>query len=137
MAGSPIPLYGDGLNVRDWLHVSDHCAALRQVLARGKVGEIYNVGAGNEVSNIDLVTRICALLDELAPAATPYAALITRVADRPGHDRRYAIDAGKLRRETGWRPAYAFEAGLRATVQWYLDNRDWTAAALKRAVAFR
>lgn len=137
LAGSPIPLYGDGLNVRDWLHVSDHCAALRQVLAQGKVGETYNVGAGNEVSNIDLVTRTCALLDELAPAMTPYATLITRVADRPGHDRRYAIDAGKLRRETGWRPAHDFEAGLHATVQWYLDNRDWTAAALTRAVAFR
>ena len=135
LTGSPIPLYGDGLHIRDWLYVGDHCAALRQVLQQGTVGETYNIGAENEVSNFDLVTRICALLDELIPAAAPHARLIQRVVDRPGHDRRYAIDAGKLRRETGWRPVHMFDAGLRATVQWYLNNRDWTAAALKRAAA--
>ena len=134
MERAPIPLYGDGLNVRDWLHVSDHCAAIRQVLDKGRIGQTYNIGGENEVSNMVLVNRICGLLDELLPEpGPPRASLITPVADRPGHDRRYAIDSAKLRKETGWVPARGFEDGLRDTVNWYLANRAWIAAARDRA----
>ncbi|MFA9441594.1 dTDP-glucose 4,6-dehydratase [Uliginosibacterium sp. sgz301328] len=126
LAGKPLPIYGDGRQVRDWLYVKDHCAAIRVVLERGRVGETYNVGGWNEKPNIDIVNTVCALLDELRPdAAGPYSRLITYVADRPGHDRRYAIDARKIERELGWRPAETFETGIRKTVQWYLDNQAW------------
>ena len=126
LAGRPLPIYGDGRNVRDWLYVGDHCSAVREVLARGRVGEIYNVGGWNEQPNIDIVNIICGLLDELRPdPAGPYARLITFVKDRPGHDRRYAIDARKIERELGWRPAETFATGIRRTVQWYLENQAW------------
>jgi len=125
LAGQPLPIYGDGLQVRDWLHVADHCAALRTVLAHGRPGEHYNIGGNAELSNLQLVHMLCALLDELRPGAAPYATLIRHVADRPGHDHRYAIDAGKLQRELGWQPAQNISSGLRHTVQWYLDNADW------------
>ncbi|ENO80145.1 dTDP-glucose 4,6-dehydratase [Thauera sp. 63] len=128
LAGKPLPVYGDGLNVRDWLYVTDHCSAIREVLARGTPGETYNVGGWNEKANIDIVRTICTLLDELRPSPEGgYARLITRVTDRPGHDRRYAIDARKIERELGWRPAETFETGIRKTVQWYLDNPQWIA----------
>ena len=126
LAGKPLPVYGDGLQVRDWLYVKDHCSAIRRVLEAGRVGETYNVGGWNEKPNIEIVQRICALLDECKPSAEgPYARLITYVKDRPGHDRRYAIDARKIERELGWRPAETFETGIRKTVQWYLQNPDW------------
>lgn len=126
LAGKPLPIYGDGLNVRDWLYVRDHCSAIREVLARGHLGETYNVGGWNEKTNLDVVHTICDLLDELRPKASgSYRDQITFVKDRPGHDRRYAIDAGKLERELGWKPAETFESGLRKTVQWYLDNQSW------------
>lgn len=123
----PLPVYGDGLNVRDWLYVEDHCQALQTILARGRTGEVYNIGGCNEKTNIDVVRTICAILDELKPAPDnkPYASLITYINDRPGHDRRYAIDARKIERELGWRPAESFETGIRKTVQWYLDNMEW------------
>ena len=129
LAGKPLPVYGDGLQVRDWLYVTDHCSAIRCVLAAGKVGEIYNVGGWNEKPNIEIVHTVCALLDELRPKSdgTLYKAQITYVQDRPGHDRRYAIDASKIERELGWKPAETFESGIRKTVQWYLDNPDWVA----------
>ena len=128
LAGKPLPIYGDGMNVRDWLYVKDHCAAIREVLARGRVGETYNVGGWNEKPNREIVDIVCALLDELRPdPAGSYRRHITYVTDRPGHDRRYAIDAGKLARELGWRPAETFESGIRKTVQWYLDNPGWVA----------
>ena len=128
LAGKPLPVYGDGQQVRDWLYVKDHCAAIREVLARGKLGETYNVGGWNEKPNIEIVKTVCALLDELKPdPAGSYARLITYVTDRPGHDRRYAIDARKLERELGWKPAETFETGIRKTVRWYLDNTDWVA----------
>jgi dTDP-glucose 4,6-dehydratase len=128
LAGKPLPVYGDGMQVRDWLYVGDHCSAIRAVLAKGRVGETYNVGGWNEQPNIDIVHRICALLDELRPSsAGSYERLITHVTDRPGHDRRYAIDARKIERELGWRPAETFETGIRKTVQWYLDHADWVA----------
>jgi dTDP-glucose 4,6-dehydratase len=128
LAGKPLPVYGDGMQVRDWLYVKDHCSAIREVLARGKVGETYNIGGWNEKPNIEIVKTICALLDELRPdAAGSYARLITYVTDRPGHDRRYAIDARKLERELGWKPAETFETGIRKTVQWYLAHADWVA----------
>jgi dTDP-glucose 4,6-dehydratase len=128
LAGKPLPVYGDGLQVRDWLYVGDHCSALRTVLERGRVGEVYNIGGWNEQPNIDIVRSICRLLDELRPdPAGSYSRLITYVKDRPGHDRRYAIDARKIERELGWRPAETFESGLRKTVQWYLDHPDWIA----------
>ena len=128
LAGKPLPIYGDGLQVRDWLYVGDHCSAIRAVLARGRVGEVYNIGGWNEMPNRDIVHRVCALLDELRPSGEgPYTRLITFVKDRPGHDRRYAIDAGKIERELGWRPAETFETGIRKTVQWYLDHADWVA----------
>jgi len=128
LAGKPLPVYGDGLQVRDWLYVKDHCAAIRCVLARGTVGETYNVGGWNEKPNIEIVHTVCALLDEMRPdPAGSYARLITHVTDRPGHDRRYAIDARKIERELGWRPAETFETGMRKTVRWYLDHADWVA----------
>lgn len=126
LAGKPLPIYGDGMQVRDWLYVGDHCFAIRRVLEAGKVGEVYNIGGWNEMPNIEIVNTICTLLDELRPdPAGPYARLITYVKDRPGHDRRYAIDARKIERELGWRPAETFQTGIRKTVQWYLDNQDW------------
>jgi len=129
LAGKPLPVYGDGLNVRDWLYVEDHCRALREVLARGRPGEVYNVGGGAEMKNIDLVRTLCALLDEAKPRpGGSYASLITFVKDRPGHDRRYAIDAGKIRRELGWRPQESFESGLRKAVRWYLGQLEKRAA---------
>jgi dTDP-glucose 4,6-dehydratase len=128
LAGRPLPIYGDGLQVRDWLFVGDHCSAVRTVLERGRIGETYNIGGHNEKTNREIVETICALLDELRPGAEgPYARLITNVKDRPGHDRRYAIDAGKIERELGWRPAETFETGIRRTVQWYLEHGDWVA----------
>lgn len=126
LGGKPLPIYGDGQNVRDWLYVRDHCSAIREVLARGRLGETYNVGGWNEKTNLDVVHTLCDLLDELSPkAAGSYRDQITFVTDRPGHDRRYAIDARKLERELGWKPAETFESGLRKTVQWYLDNQAW------------
>lgn len=128
LAGKPLPVYGDGLNVRDWLYVTDHCNAIRTVLAHGRVGETYNVGGWNEMTNLEIVRTVCALLDELRPdPAGPHSRLITFVKDRPGHDRRYAIDARKIERELGWRPAETFATGIRKTVQWYLDHPEWVA----------
>jgi dTDP-glucose 4,6-dehydratase len=128
LAGKPLPIYGDGSNVRDWLYVGDHCTALRRVLKSGVPGETYNIGGWNEKPNIDIVHAVCALLDELRPdPAGPHARLITYVTDRPGHDRRYAIDARKIERELGWRPAETFESGIRKTVAWYLSSQDWVA----------
>ena len=128
LAGKPLPVYGDGRQIRDWLYVGDHCSAIRAVLAGGRLGETYNVGGWNEQANIDIVRATCALLDELRPdPAGPYARLITHVTDRPGHDRRYAIDARKIERELGWRPAETFGSGIRKTVQWYLAHADWVA----------
>ena len=128
LAGKPLPIYGDGQNVRDWLYVGDHCSAIREVLARGRLGETYNVGGWNEMANLEIVHTLCALLDELRPsAAGSHARLITYVKDRPGHDRRYAIDARKIERELGWRPAETFQSGIRKTVRWYLDNPAWIA----------
>lgn len=127
LAGKPLPIYGDGQQIRDWLYVRDHCSAIRRVLEAGRLGETYNVGGWNEKANIDIVRTVCALLDELRPRGDglSYAEQITYVTDRPGHDRRYAIDARKLERELGWKPAETFETGIRKTVQWYLDNPQW------------
>ena len=127
LAGKPLPVYGDGQQIRDWLYVKDHCAAIRVVLDRGRVGETYNVGGWNEKANLDIVHAVCALLDEMQPRsdAKPYADQISFVADRPGHDRRYAIDARKISEELGWKPAETFATGLRKTVRWYLDNPQW------------
>jgi dTDP-glucose 4,6-dehydratase len=127
LAGKPLPIYGKGENVRDWLFVEDHARALRTVLERGVPGETYNIGGHNERTNLEVVRAICGLLDEMRPGSphAPHDRLIAFVADRPGHDRRYAIDAGKIARELGWGPAETFETGLRRTVAWYLDNRDW------------
>ena len=129
LAGKPLPVYGDGMRIRDWLYVGDHCGAIRRVLAAGRVGETYNIGGWNEMPNIEIVRTVCALLDELRPRADgqPYASQIAYVQDRPGHDRRYAIDARKIERELGWRPAETFATGIRKTVQWYLDHPDWVA----------
>ncbi|WP_310494217.1 dTDP-glucose 4,6-dehydratase [Dechloromonas sp.] len=129
LAGKPLPIYGDGQQIRDWLYVKDHCSAIRRVLEAGKVGETYNVGGWNEKPNLDVVHTLCAILDELSPRADgkPYVEQITYVTDRPGHDRRYAIDATKIERELGWKPAETFETGIRKTVQWYLDNQAWVA----------
>ncbi len=129
LAGKPLPVYGDGMQVRDWLYVGDHCSAIRRVLEAGRVGETYNVGGWNEQPNIQIVKTICTLLDELRPRADgqPYAAQITHVKDRPGHDRRYAIDARKIEAELGWRPAETFDTGIRKTVRWFLDHADWVA----------
>ena len=127
LAGKPLPVYGDGQQIRDWLYVKDHCSAIREVLARGRLGEVYNVGGWNEKPNLDIVHTLCQLLDELRPKADggSYQSQIAYVTDRPGHDRRYAIDAGKIERELGWRPLETFETGIRKTVAWYLANTDW------------
>jgi len=127
LAGKSLPVYGDGQQIRDWLYVGDHCSAISQVLAKGRLGETYNIGGWNEKANLEVVNTICAILDELQPRADgkPYADQITFVKDRPGHDRRYAIDASKIEKELGWRPAETFDTGIRKTVQWYLDNPDW------------
>ncbi|OPF64201.1 dTDP-glucose 4,6-dehydratase [Hydrogenophaga sp. H7] len=129
LAGKPLPVYGDGMQVRDWLFVKDHCSAIRRVLEAGTTGETYNVGGWNEKPNIEIVKTVCALLDELRPRTDgqSYATQITYVKDRPGHDRRYAIDATKIHRELGWKPAETFDTGIRKTVQWYLDHPDWVA----------
>ncbi|MCK9516184.1 MAG: dTDP-glucose 4,6-dehydratase [Ottowia sp.] len=129
LAGKSLPIYGDGRQVRDWLYVGDHCSAIRRILARGAPGQVYNVGGWNEKTNLEIVHAVCALLDALRPRADgqPYARQLRHVQDRPGHDRRYAIDARKIERELGWRPAETFETGIRKTVQWYLDHPDWVA----------
>jgi len=123
--GRPLPIYGDGGNIRDWLHVDDHCAGLLLVLAKGRVGEKYNVGGGNERTNLQVVDAICDAVDALRPQSESCRTLKTFVPDRPGHDRRYAIDATKIRRELGWSPRHAFEDGLRETARWYVEHRDW------------
>jgi dTDP-glucose 4,6-dehydratase len=144
LAGKPLPVYGDGQQIRDWLYVKDHCSAIRRVLEAGRVGEVYNIGGCNEKPNIEIVHTVCDILDELKPVSgewqvgsgnpplptahsplTTYRSLIAYVADRPGHDHRYAIDAGKIEHELGWKPAETFETGIRKTVQWYLDNQSW------------
>ncbi len=132
LAGKTLPIYGDGRQIRDWLYVKDHCSAIRRVLEVGKLGETYNVGGWNEKPNLEVVHTICSILDSLRPKAdgTSYASQITYVKDRPGHDRRYAIDATKIERELGWKPAETFETGIRKTVQWYLDNQKWTDGVL-------
>ena len=129
LADKPLPVYGDGMQIRDWLYVKDHCSAIRRVLDAGQLGETYNVGGWNEKPNIDIVKTVCALLDQMRPKAdgTSYAEQITYVIDRPGHDRRYAIDASKLEKELGWKPAETFETGIRKTVEWYLANPTWVA----------
>ena len=126
LAGKPLPIYGDGQQVRDWLYVTDHCTAIRRILEAGQIGAVYNVGGWNEMTNIDIVGQVIGLLDELRPDPVgSYDRLITHVTDRPGHDRRYAIDARKIARELGWRPAETFATGIRKTVEWYLDHQDW------------
>jgi len=127
LEGKPLPVYGAGDNVRDWLYVEDHARALREVLAKGQPGQTYNIGGHNEKTNLEVIHALCALMDELRPDSphVPHASLIAFVRDRPGHDRRYAIDAGKVGRELGWRPREDFESGLRKTVQWYLENAGW------------
>jgi len=129
LAGKSLPVYGDGMQIRDWLYVKDHCSAIRRVLDAGRLGETYNIGGWNEMPNIEIVHTVCKLLDELRPKAdgSSYATQITYVTDRPGHDRRYAIDARKIERELGWKPAETFETGIRKTVQWYLDHPEWVA----------
>lgn len=129
LAGKPLPVYGDGMQIRDWLYVKDHCSAIRRVLEVGKLGEVYNIGGWNEKPNIDIVNTVCALLDELRPRAdgASYNTQISYVKDRPGHDRRYAIDASKIERDLGWKPAETFDTGIRKTVQWYLANPEWVA----------
>ena len=129
LAGKPLPVYGDGMQVRDWLYVKDHCSAIRRVLEAGRLGEVYNVGGWNEMPNLEIVNRVCTLLDDMRPRADgqSYRSQIRFVSDRPGHDRRYAIDARKLEKELGWKPAETFESGIRKTVQWYLDNPTWVA----------
>jgi len=127
LAGKPLPVYGDGQQIRDWLYVKDHCSAIRAVLEKGRLGEVYNIGGWNEKANLDIVHTVCSLLDELRPRGDgkTYREQITFVTDRPGHDRRYAIDARKIERELGWKPAETFETGIRKTVRWYLDNQEW------------
>jgi dTDP-glucose 4,6-dehydratase len=131
--GLPIPVYGDGGNIRDWLYVEDHCNALWMILERGRPGETYNIGGGNQPTNIEIVRQACEILDELLPGSPhrPHSSWITFVADRPGHDRRYAIDDAKLRTGLGWVPKESMESGLRKTIEWYLENDGWTAAALR------
>ncbi len=135
MNGKPLPIYGDGQQVRDWLYVGDHCAAIRTVLAKGRLGETYNIGGWNEKANLDVVQTICEILDMLKPRADgqSYAQQITFVKDRPGHDRRYAIDARKIERELGWRPAETFDSGIRKTVAWYLENPSWVEGVVSGA----
>jgi dTDP-glucose 4,6-dehydratase len=133
--GKPLPIYGDGQQVRDWLYVGDHCSAIRAVLAKGVLGETYNIGGWNEKTNLSVVNTICQILDELKPRADgkSYAQQITFVKDRPGHDRRYAIDASKIERELGWRPAETFDTGIRKTIQWYLENPSWVEGVMSGA----
>jgi dTDP-glucose 4,6-dehydratase len=135
LAGKPLPLYGDGKQVRDWLYVKDHCSAIRRVLEAGRLGETYNVGGWNEMQNVEIARTLCGLLDELRPRADgkSYQEQITYVTDRLGHDRRYAIDAGKIERELGWKPAETFATGIRKTVDWYLANQDWVVTLQSRA----
>ena len=128
--GKPLPVYGDGKNVRDWLHVSDHCSGIRAALAKGKPGETYNIGGNSEKNNLEVVHAVCTILDELHPSGAPHAKLITYVKDRPGHDQRYAINAEKIRRELGWEPQERFEKGLRRTVEWYLAHHEWVDSVL-------
>jgi dTDP-glucose 4,6-dehydratase len=136
LLGKPLPVYGDGQNIRDWLYVEDHCGGIDVAIHKGQPGEAYNIGGNNEVRNLDLVKLLCELMDELAPQhgwslpTQPSSSLITFVTDRPGHDRRYAIDARKIAGEIGWRPAQTFETGMRDTVRWYLDHQDWVADVL-------
>ena len=125
LEGKSLPIYGDGKNIRDWLYVEDHCSGIEAVLERGRLGEVYNIGGNNEWTNIDIVNLICDRLDQLKPGPKPYRELITYVRDRPGHDRRYAIDSSKMKTELGWQPAHRFETGIEATLGWYLDNLDW------------
>jgi dTDP-glucose 4,6-dehydratase len=127
LAGKPLPIYGDGQQIRDWLYVKDHCSAIRRVLEAGRVGETYNIGGWNEKPNLEVVHTLCEMLDALSPRAdgTPYANQITYVTDRPGHDQRYAIDATKINRELGWKPAETFDTGIRKTVEWYLEHQEW------------
>jgi dTDP-glucose 4,6-dehydratase len=131
-AGKPLPVYGDGLNVRDWLYVKDHCEAIRQVLSKGRVGQCYNIGGNSEKSNIDVIREICAVLSELKPGGG-YESLITYVKDRPGHDRRYAMDCTKIRNELGWMPRESFSSGLRKTVEWYLAHEEWISSVTSGA----
>ncbi len=135
LAGKPLPIYGDGQQIRDWLYVKDHCSAIRRVLEAGQLGETYNVGGWNEKPNLEVVQTICSIFDELRPlpAGSVYASQITFVKDRPGHDRRYAIDASKLERELGWKPSETFETGIRKTVEWYLHHQEWTDGVLSGA----
>lgn len=135
LAGETLPVYGDGLQVRDWLYVEDHCRALLRVLEAGRPGQVYNIGGHNEMTNIEVVKTICSILDELTPDSPhrPHEALITHVEDRPGHDRRYAIDAGKIQRELGWEPMETFESGIRKTVQWYMSNTAWVTRVMSGA----
>ena len=133
LAGKPLPIYGNGENVRDWLYVEDHADALLTVLTKGKIGRSYNIGGENEATNIDIVREICAILDRLRSAARPYFELVNFVADRPGHDLRYAIDPTRIRTELGWRPAITLTQGLEKTVRWYLDNEDWWKALHNRS----
>ena len=130
LEGKPLPVYGDGQQIRDWLYVDDHARALRLVLEKGVAGETYNVGGWNEKTNLEVVHAVCAILDELHPQGAPHTSLITYVQDRPGHDRRYAIDAGKIAHDLGWKPVETFESGLRKTVEWYLANTDWVNAVV-------
>jgi dTDP-glucose 4,6-dehydratase len=132
LSGKPLPIYGDGQQIRDWLYVKDHCSAIRRVLEAGRLGETYNVGGWNEKPNLDVVHTICGILDQLRPKAdgSEYASQITYVKDRPGHDRRYAIDATKIERDLGWKPVETFETGIRQTIQWYLTNQEWTDGVL-------
>ena len=127
LAGKNLPVYGDGLQIRDWLYVKDHCRAIKLVLQQGRIGETYNIGGHNEKVNIDIVKIICALLDDLKPRndGVSYSTLISYVKDRQGHDRRYAINASKIESELGWRPVEVFESGILKTIQWYIDNSDW------------
>jgi dTDP-glucose 4,6-dehydratase len=133
LAGRPLPVYGDGMQVRDWLYVGDHGAALRRVLAAGTPGQAYNIGGSNEMTNVAVVNTVCGLLDQLAPKEGSYRALIAHVRDRPGHDRRYAVDAGKMERELGWKPAETFASGIDKTVRWYVANQAWVADVLAGA----
>ena len=135
LSGKPLPIYGDGQQVRDWLYVQDHCEAILTVLQKGRTGEIYNIGGNNEKANLDVVHSLCSLLDEMVPNSPhlPHKSLITFVEDRPGHDRRYAIDASKIRDELGWTPNETFSTGLRKTVAWYLENSEWVERVMSGA----
>ena len=134
-SGKPLPVYGDGLHIRDWLYVEDHCRALERVLGDGQPGEVYNVGGDNEKTNLDLVNTLCKILDDLVPDSPhkPHKSLIQFVSDRPGHDRRYAIDAGKIKRELGWKPEETLDTGLHKTVQWYLKHSAWVERVMSGA----